>query len=184
LHPGALVGPSSAGKTILRMVSGGDLRLTINVPQDAAAAVQLGQPVPFSLSGAPGQAFSAPLVRRAAAADPRTRTVAAELRVPAGTSAAFAGSFATVKWPMRRAQPTLQVPSTAIANDQQRTFVIRVSGGKTQWVDVSTGMTKDGKVEVFGKLAKGDKVVLRGTDALKDDTAVTPIQPKQVPVAK
>jgi len=85
---------------------------------------------------------------------------------------------------MRRAQPTLQVPSTAIANDQQRTFVIRVSGGKTQWVDVSTGMTKDGKVEVFGKLAKGDKVVLRGTDALKDDTAVTPIQPKQVPVAK
>jgi RND family efflux transporter MFP subunit len=184
LHPGALVGPSAGARPILRMVSGGDLRLTVNVPQDAAGAVQLGQPVSFSLSGAPGQPFTAPLVRRAAAADPRTRTVAAELRVPAGTSAALAGSFATVKWPMRRAQPTLQVPSTAVTNDQQRTFVIRVSSGKTEWVDVSTGMTKDGKVEVFGKLAKGDKVVLRGTDALKEGTAVSPVAPKPAPPSK
>jgi hypothetical protein len=37
------------------------------------------------------------------------------------------------------------VPTTAVTNDQQRTFVERVGNGKVEWVDVVTGLNADGK---------------------------------------
>ena len=55
-------------------------------------------------------------------------------------------------------------PPTAVANDQERNFVIKVDGGKAHWIDVKTGMTANGTVEVFGALQPGDQVIRRGTD--------------------
>ena len=55
--------------------------------------------------------------------------------------------------------PTLFVPSSAVTTDLQRTFVIRVRQGKAEWVDVKTGVTVNGKTEVFGDLQPGDVVV-------------------------
>lgn len=42
----------------------------------------------------------------------------------------------------------------------------------TSWVDVTTGLTSDGKIEVFGGLKPGDSVVRRATDALRPVTKV------------
>ena len=50
--------------------------------------------------------------------------------------------------------------------------MVRVSGGKTEWVDVKTGVTSDDLIEVFGDLHEGDQVVSRGTDELKPGTTV------------
>lgn len=67
---------------------------------------------------------------------------------------------------------------TAVANDQERNFVIKVEGGKARWVDVKTGMAAEGTIEVFGALQPGDQVVRRGADAIKDGTAVQPASAK------
>ena len=82
------------------------------------------------------------------------------------------GSFATVMWPLERGYPTLFVPTTAVTNDQQHTFVIRVRNDKAEWVTVQTGQTVNGEVEVFGDLAAGDQVVKIGTDAIHAGDAV------------
>jgi hypothetical protein len=47
-----------------------------------------------------------------------------------------------------------------------------VQNGVAQWVDVSTGISADGKVEVFGQLKPGDQIVRRGSDALQPGTKV------------
>jgi membrane fusion protein (multidrug efflux system) len=178
LHPGALVGPSagpSGGTPILSLVKDDRLRLTVAVPEADAQDVTAGQSLSFTVPSAPGRSFQAPIARIARALDPHTRSMMVELEVANAGHEIRAGEFATVQWPVHRAYPTLQVPTTAVANDQQRQFVIRVANGMANWVDVTTGMTNDGKVEVFGKLAAGDRVVKRATDGLANGTKVQPV---------
>jgi len=73
---------------------------------------------------------------------------------------------------VRRSGPSLFVPSASVASTTDRTFVIRVRGGKTEWVDVRTGLTSGPLVEVFGDLQAGDEVAVRGTDEIKPGTDV------------
>jgi multidrug efflux pump subunit AcrA (membrane-fusion protein) len=82
------------------------------------------------------------------------------------------GTFCQVRWPVRRTAPSLLVPSGSVANTTGRTFVIRVRGGRTEWVDVKTGLASAALVEVFGDLQAGDEIAARGTDELKAGTSV------------
>ena len=81
--------------------------------------------------------------------------------------------FAEVLWPVKRSHATLFVPQLAVVRTTERTFVIRVKDGTAEWVDVKTGVTGDGLVEVFGNLSEGDVVAARGTDELRNGSHVT-----------
>jgi membrane fusion protein (multidrug efflux system) len=75
-------------------------------------------------------------------------------------------SFTSISWPLLRSYLTLFVPTTAVTNDQQHTFVIRVRNGKAEWVTVQTDRTVNGEIEVFGDLTGGDEVVRTASDVL------------------
>jgi hypothetical protein len=45
--------------------------------------------------------------------------------------------------------------------------VIRVIGGKAEWVDVRQGMSTEKGIEIFGNLRNGDTLVVRATDERK-----------------
>ena len=51
--------------------------------------------------------------------------------------------------PMRFAA---SVPSGSVGSTTDRTFVVRVRNGKTEWVDVKTGLASGPLIEVFGNL--------------------------------
>ena len=82
------------------------------------------------------------------------------------------GMFAQALWPARRSAPSFVVPATAVATTTERTFVVRVRAGVTEWVDVKKGAALPGLVEVFGDLKSGDQVAVRGTDELRAGTRV------------
>ena len=96
-----------------------------------------------------------------------SRTMPVELDVLNRDSRLAPGSFATVSWPLERSYPTLFVPASAVTNDQQHTFVIRVQDGKAEWVTVQTGQTVNGEIEIFGDLKTADQVVRLATDAIR-----------------
>jgi multidrug efflux pump subunit AcrA (membrane-fusion protein) len=75
---------------------------------------------------------------------------------------------------VRRTAPSLLVPSGSVASTTGRTFVIRVRAGRTEWVDVKTGLASGSLVEVFGDLKSGDEVAVRGTDELRSGAQVQP----------
>ena len=100
--------------------------------------------------------------------------MAIELDVANGDGRLAPGTFCQVRWPVRRAAPSLFVPSASVAATTDRTFVIRVRNGKTEWVDVRTGLTSGALVEVFGDLKAGDEVAGRATDELRPGTEVRP----------
>jgi membrane fusion protein, multidrug efflux system len=175
MHPGALVGPSSgqsASQPIVHIDSIGRLRLVVPVPESYVSGVREGQQVAFTVPAFPGQTFRAPIARISHDIDQKTRTMAVELDVrnPQITP----GTFANVQWPIQRTYPTLFVPATAITTNLQRTFVIRVSNSKAEWVDVKSGANVNGKTEVFGDLKPGDQVVAHASDELASGTPVSP----------
>jgi multidrug efflux pump subunit AcrA (membrane-fusion protein) len=98
--------------------------------------------------------------------------MAVELDVNNADGRLAPGTFCQVKWPVRRTSPSLLVPNGSVASTTGRTFVIRVRSGRTEWVDVKTGLTSGSLIEVFGDLRPGDAIAARGTDELKAGASV------------
>ncbi len=82
------------------------------------------------------------------------------------------GTFCQVRWPVHRPAPSMFVPSGSIASTTDRTFVVRIRDGRTEWVDVRAGLVTGALTEVFGELRPGETVAARGTDELRPGTEV------------
>jgi RND family efflux transporter MFP subunit len=175
LHPGALVGPASGqpgAMPTVQIVDTDRLRLVVPVPEAQVGEMKEGRQVAFTVPAYPGQTFKAPIRRISRDVNLNTRTMPVELDVHNTDGQLSSGSFATVQWPLERKYPTMFVPASAVTNDQQHTFVIRIRDGNAEWVNVQTG-EMDGKLlEIFGDLRAGDEVALRGTDELRPGSRV------------
>jgi len=169
LHPGALVGPASGqpgAMPIVQIVDTDHLRLVVPVPEAYVGEMKVGQQVAFTVPAYPGQTFHAPIARISHDVDLNSRTMPVELDIHNADGKLSPGSFSSVQWPVQRAAPTMFVPVTAVTNDQQRSFVERVRNGKAEWVDVVTGLSVNGNIEVFGDIKPGDEVIRNATDAI------------------
>jgi RND family efflux transporter MFP subunit len=173
VHPGSLVGPASP-MVMLRIQQVSTLRLVVAVPEDTVAGTQPGQMIKFTVPAYPGETFTGKVARLARALDVKTRTMPVELDVPNPAGKLSPGMFAEVAWTMRRQQPSLFVPPSSVATTTERTFVVRIRNGATEWVDVKRGAAMKQLVEVFGDLHAGDQVAVRGTDELRAGTRVQP----------
>jgi RND family efflux transporter MFP subunit len=183
VHPGSLVGPatssSGAAMPMLRVEKTARLRLVVPVPEKYATGINIGSRVEFSVPAFPSQTFAGTIARVAHSVDVKTRTMPVELDVNNGDGRLSSGMFPEVLWPVRRTEPTLFVPTSAVARTTEATFVIRIRDGNTEWVNVQTGELDGKSIEVFGGLHEGDEVAARGTDELRPGTRVTtkPVAP-------
>jgi membrane fusion protein, multidrug efflux system len=173
IHPGALVGPNQP-VPMLRVETLRHLRLIVPVPETYIAAVVEGSEVEFTVPAFPRQKFKSRIARISHAVDAKTRTMPVELDVNNRGGKLTPGSFSEVIWPVRRPGPSLLVPASAIGTNLERTFVVRVRNGKTEWVDVKPGVSSGANTEVFGDLQPGDQVAVRGTDELAPGMQVNP----------
>ncbi len=175
VHPGAFVGPASgpgAATPMVRLVENDRLRLVVPVPEAYTAGMTVGTEMPFSVASYPGQTFSGKVARIAQAVDVNTRTMAVELDVMNKDGRLAPGTFCQVRWPVRRTGPSLLVPSGSVASTTGRMFVVRIRNGRTEWIDVKTGLASGPLVEVFGDLQPGDEIATRGTDEIRPGTEV------------
>jgi len=170
VHPGALVGPTTG--PLLRLEQTSRLRLVIPVPEHDLGAVAIGRAVEFHVPSHPGRTFTAKIARSAGSLDARTRTMVVEADVDNAGDVLAPGMFPTVSWPMVRDVAAMFVPATAVVTTTERTFVIRVVGGKAEWVTVKKGSAAGDLVEVQGALAPGDVVVKRGTDEIRNGSTI------------
>jgi RND family efflux transporter MFP subunit len=174
VHPGSLVGPTTSGSAIpmLKVEKTARLRLVVPVPEKYAEGIDAGTKVEFSVPAYPGQTFAGTIARIAHSMDVKTRTMPVELDVSNTDGRLSPGMFPEVFWPVHRSGPTLFVPTSAVARTTEATFVVRVKGGNTEWVNVQTGEPDGKSIEVFGGLHDGDEVALRGTDELRPGSHV------------
>lgn len=178
---GSLVGPSTGPTStpMLRVQQISRLRLIIPVPEAEVSGIAPGTRVNFTVPAFPGEDFAGLVQRISHTLDEKTRTMPVELDVINDSGRLSPGMFPEVLWPTRRPKPSLFVPASAIATTTERSFVIRIRNGVTEWVDIKRGITMGDLVEVFGNLGENDLVAVRGTDELRPDTRVAPKQAPQ-----
>jgi RND family efflux transporter MFP subunit len=161
---------------MLRLQQVARLRLVVPVPEANVSGIALEAKISFTVPSFPGESFSGVVARLSNALDEKTRTMPVELDVSNQNRRLAPGMFAEVLWPVTRPRPSMFAPPSAVATTTERTFVIRVRDGVTEWVDVKRGasMSENGKdlVEVFGDLSPGDQIAVRGTDELRAGTRV------------
>jgi RND family efflux transporter MFP subunit len=171
IHPGALVGPGNdVALLVLQQLS--QLRLVVPVPEEDVGGLVTGASVPFQVPAWPERTYSGIIARVSHVLDPKTRTMAVELDVMNRDGSLAPGMYPTVKWPVRRARPSLFVPKTSVVITTERTFVVRNQHGQAEWVDVKKGVADGDLVEVMGNLKPGDQVVRRATDEMREGTPI------------
>jgi RND family efflux transporter MFP subunit len=176
VHPGALVGPQAGAGAppLLRLENVKRLRLIVAVPEADVAAVVRGADVEFTVPARLGVVFHGRVARLAETVDPKTRTMAVELDVTNADGKLAAGMYPEVRWPARSSAQSLAVPKTSVVVTTERVFVIRVRGGRAEWVDVKRGVADKDTIEVLGDLKAGDDVITRGTDEIRAGSPVAP----------
>ena len=176
VHPGALVGPGTAGLLTIQQIS--RLRLVAAVPEEHTSAIAHGANVQFRVPAFADRAFTGKIARNSHTVDPKTRTMSIELDVSNSDGALAPGMYATVSWPVRRSQAALYVPRTAVVTTSERTFVVRNREGRAEWVDVKKGAADGELVEVIGSLRSGERIVKRATDEIREGSTLNFGSPK------
>jgi RND family efflux transporter MFP subunit len=175
VHPGALVGPGGGSGTqpsMLRIEQVAHLRLVVAIPEIYVAGVQKGTKISFTVPAFPGRTFTGTVARLADSMDVATRTMPVEMDVWNPTAELHSGMFPEVLWPVRRPQPTLFVPQSAVGRTSDQSYVILIRDGHAEQVSVKTGGTVNSLTEVFGQLSNNDEVALHATEDLGSGTAV------------
>jgi multidrug efflux pump subunit AcrA (membrane-fusion protein) len=166
VSPGGLA-TAAAGNPLLRLKQISRLRLTVAVPEVNLAGIRVGTAIGFTVPAFPGETFTGTVRRLGNALDPKNRAMPVELDVENSDQRLSPGMFPEVTLPVGRLVPTLFVPPSAVAVTTDRTFVVRIRNGLVEWVDIKRGQSTEKLVEIFGALAEGDQVAVRGTDELR-----------------
>jgi RND family efflux transporter MFP subunit len=167
VDPGTLVGTNNT-KPILVIENTDFLRLRIPVPEAYTTAATKTETIEFNVDAQPGVTYKAKLSRRAGALNLDNRTETWEFIYPNKDNQLKSGMFANASLSLGRKDLSFIVPSTAVATNLERRFVIRVNSCKAEWIDVRNGISLGDNTEIFGNLHEGDSLLVRATDEIKE----------------
>ncbi|MGZ3757122.1 MAG: efflux RND transporter periplasmic adaptor subunit [Mucilaginibacter sp.] len=167
VSPGALVAPGkTTDQPMLIIQDVNKMRLTVSIPEDYVDKVDLTKPVSFTFNAMPGAAQTAKISRSANALGSMQQE-AIEIDVLNRGGQLKPGMYAEVNIPMRSGAKSLLVPNGAIIRSTEHEYVIVVRDGKAVLTDVKEGLIGTDETEVFGDLKVGDKILLHGSDEIK-----------------
>ncbi len=167
---GTLVGAGQTPMLVLENIN--KLRLQVAIPETYTSAIPASSSISFSVEAQPSKKYSAVLARKSNQIDTRTRTELWEFEVINTDRELMSGMYGNASFNLQRSEPSFVVPYSAVVTNLERSFVIRVNDGKGAWVDVRSGISMKDKIEIFGALAEGDKLVMRANDEIKEGDVI------------
>jgi RND family efflux transporter MFP subunit len=137
------------------------MRLEAAVPASDLAALRVGAPVRFSVTGYPGRTFEGRISSINPQADPQTRQVRLFVRIPNQGRRLVAGLFAEGRV-ASETREAITVPSQAVDERGLQPQVVRLKNGVTERVAVQIGArdAATDRIEIVDGLAAGDTVLV------------------------
>lgn len=158
---------------VVTLVKPRPLRLRVDIPESAAAAVRVGTELTFTTDAIPGQEFRAVVRRINASLDPRSRSLAAEARLASDDSRLRPGMFVQVRLVVERDATAVVVPREAVYTVAGLTKLFVIRDGRAIEKKALLGEKFDGWVEVRdGAVAPGELVALDHLAELVNGAAV------------
>lgn len=163
---------------VVTMADMSTLEVEADVSEANLAKVKVGQPCEIQLDALPDQRFRGVVQRTVPTVDRAKATVMVKVRFAEPDTRVLPEMSAKVAFLEKelaaeeRTARTVAQPAAVVERDGGSVvFVIR--DGKAAQVAVKTGMKIGDLVEIAGKLAAGDKLVLRPPAGLRDGAPVT-----------
>ncbi|MBM0107267.1 efflux RND transporter periplasmic adaptor subunit [Steroidobacter sp. S1-65] len=161
---GSLVSP---GTVITTLDDTSVIKLDFTVPETYLYVLDKGLAVRAATAGLPGREFTGKVAQIDSRIDPVSRSIAVRAELPNPKGELRPGMFMTVRM-QGQETPALLVPEAAIVPEQGRTFVFVVENGEAVRREVKLGKRRPGEVEVLEGLKEHERVVVEGTQNLRD----------------
>jgi len=148
------------------------LVLEINVPEGQLSKLALGQPAEITADAVPGQVFEGRIALITPRVDSQTATFPVKIEVSDPDGLLRPGMFARVGVVFDRRQDAIQVPRSALLDDEGPPTVFVLEDGKARERTLELGLSNGSFIEVLSGVGRDDQVVTVGQGALKDGTEV------------
>mgnify|MGYP001827290935 FL=1 len=145
----------------------------LHVPEREYRNIREGQIVGIDIDALAGQRIVAAVTRVSPVVDPNTGTFKITIEISDEQRRIKPGMFGRISIVYDQHVNVLQVPRSAILEDDGETSVFVVEDDKAMRRQVVTGYSNAGKIEVVEGLTDDDQVITVGQIGLKDEALVT-----------
>jgi membrane fusion protein, multidrug efflux system len=168
---GALISP---GDVITTLDDTSVIKLDFSVPETFVSTLREGLMVRATAPAFPGRQFVGRVASIDSRVDVNTRSVIVRALLANEDGALKAGMFLNVSLSKDERQ-TLVIPEEALTPEAERQYVFVVADGKAERREVRIGGRSPGSVEILNGLEAGDRVIVEGTQKVRNGAAVTAI---------
>ncbi len=163
----------AAGASLFDLVALDDMEVEFHLAERDSSRVSKGDRVDVRVAPFPDEVFAATVTIISPTIDPRTHTLRVKARVENRERRLRPGLFARADLGVSERQGVVMIPEEAILLRSDGSVVFRLVGPtEVQRIQISTGVHRDGLVEVVSGLASDDVVVVRGQTRLIDGSLV------------
>jgi membrane fusion protein, multidrug efflux system len=165
---GSLVNP---GTVITTLDDTSKIKLDFAVPENFLATLRPGLALSARAPAFPARSFEGAVASIDSRVDERTRAVTVRALLPNPDGLLRPGMFLNVRL-AKDEREAITIPEEALVPETDKQFVYVVSGGNAAKREVSIGRRAPGTVEIVTGLQVGERVVVEGTQSVRDGGAV------------
>jgi RND family efflux transporter MFP subunit len=148
------------------------LKIVANVLERDIPLLKPGMKATIRTETYPERVFEGRVVRINMGLELSTRTLQAEIEIPNSDRLLKPGMFARIEVVLLEKPGVLAIPGNAVILDQGERFVYVVEGNKAARRAIVAGIEQDRFVEIKEGLREGDQVVVRGQEAIRENTTI------------
>jgi membrane fusion protein (multidrug efflux system) len=165
---GTLISP---GDVITTLDDTSVIKLDFSVPENFLSSLREGLAVRASAPAFPGRAFAGEVASIDSRVDMNTRSVTVRALLANDDGALKPGMFLNVSL-ANDERAALTIPEEALTPEAERQYVFVVNDGKAERREVRIGGRRPGSVEVLAGLTAGERVIVEGTQKVRDGAPV------------
>ena len=166
----------SPGTVITTLDDTSVIKLDFTVPETYLFVLRRGLPITAAATGLPDRTFDGVVTNMDSRVDSVTRSVTVRAELANKDGLLRQGMFMTVSL-QGDVTPTLIVPEEAIVPERGHAYVFVVKNNIVERREVSTGKRRPGFVEVVKGVAEHERVVVDGTQSVRDGSVVEDTSP-------
>jgi membrane fusion protein (multidrug efflux system) len=165
---GTLISP---GDVITTLDDTSVIKLDFSVPENFLASLREGLSIRASAPAYPGRSFAGTVASIDSRVDMNTRSVIVRALLANEDGVLKPGMFLNVTL-ANDERAALVIPEEALSPEAERQFVFVVAEGKVSRREVRIGGRRPGSVEVLAGLTEGERVIVEGTQKVRDGATV------------
>ncbi|HEV7607605.1 MAG TPA: efflux RND transporter periplasmic adaptor subunit [Steroidobacteraceae bacterium] len=169
---GTLISP---GDVITTLDDTSVIKLDFSVPENFLASLREGLSIRAHAPAFPGRSFAGTVASIDSRVDMTTRSVTVRALLANEDGMLKPGMFLNVTL-ANDERDALVIPEEALTPEAERQYVFVVADGKVQRREVRIGARRPGSVEVLAGLSAGERVVVEGTQKIRDGAMVRGIE--------